>query len=102
MKNVAAVCPCPKSQPEVKMKKFKSIALAKEISKQSIIDSVLWFTLMKHSKLRKEKYKMYGLRIKAASGSGMELNPVFKEINRLKILNGIKGVVILPRYASIL
>ena len=23
----------------------------------------------------------------------MELNPVFKEMNRLKILNGIKGVV---------
>ena len=25
----------------------------------------------------------------------MELNPVFKEINRLKILSGIKGVVTL-------
>jgi hypothetical protein len=36
---------------------------------------------------------MYGSRIKEAPGSGMELNPVFKEINTLKILNGIKGVV---------
>ena len=33
---------------------------------------------------------MYRLR-KGAPGSGIELNPVFKEINRLR--NGIKGVV---------
>jgi hypothetical protein len=25
-------------------------------------------------------------------GNGMELSPVFKEINRLMILNGVKGV----------
>ena len=36
---------------------------------------------------------MYGSRIKGATGSGKELNPLFKEINRLKILNGIKGVI---------
>jgi hypothetical protein len=34
--------------------------------------------LMKLSKLRKEKYKMYGSRIKVSPGSGIELNLVFK------------------------
>jgi hypothetical protein len=32
--------------------------------------------LNKHSKLRKEKYKLYGLSIKGTSGSEMEPNPV--------------------------
>jgi hypothetical protein len=36
--------------------------------------------LNKHSKLRKEKYKIYGLSIKGVLGNEMELNPVFKEI----------------------
>jgi hypothetical protein len=35
---------------------------------------------MKRSKLRKEKYKTYGLNIKGAPGSKMELNPVLKDI----------------------
>ena len=48
---------------------------------------------MKQSKLSKEKYKMYGSRIKGAPGSRMKLNPVFKEINRLKTLSRIKGEV---------
>lgn len=47
--------------------------------------------------LRKYKYNMYGSRIKGAPGSEKELNPVFKEINRLNMLNGIKGVVILEQ-----
>ena len=110
VKNVAAFSHCCKSLPEDKVKRFRLLAMAKEISKQPSIDSILWlpvFTLTKNvlvkwSKLSKKKYKMYGLRTKGAPESGMELNPVFKEINRLKILNGIKGVVILPRYASIL
>jgi hypothetical protein len=34
--------------------------------------------LIKHSKLRKEKYKIYGSSIKGGPGNGMELNPVFK------------------------
>jgi hypothetical protein len=37
---------------------------------------------MKRSKLSKEHYKTYNLR-KGAPG-GMELNPVFKEINTLR------------------
>ena len=61
----------------------------KGISKKQSIDSVLWFTLMKsvlieHSKLRKEKYQIYGSSIRGATGSGMELTPVFKKINRLR------------------
>ena len=37
--------------------------------------------LIKHSKLRKEKYKMYGSKSKGAPGSGIEVNPVFKDVN---------------------
>ena len=44
---------------------------------------------MKYSRLRKEKCKMYGSKSKGAPGSGLKLNPVFKDIN------GIKGVVTL-------
>ena len=33
-----------------------------------------------HSKMRKQKYKIYDLSIKGAPGSEMELNPVFKDI----------------------
>ena len=45
------------------------LALAKEISEKPTLDFVLWFTLMrsifiKQSKLRKEKHKMYGSKIK--------------------------------------
>jgi hypothetical protein len=80
------------------VKGFKLIALAKEISKQPIIDSVLWFTLMKSGfckwhKLHKKKYKIYGSGIKGAPGSTVELSPVFRVIIRLKIFSGIKGVV---------
>ena len=39
-------------------------------------------TLIKHRKLRKEKYKMYGSSIKGAPESTVQLNPVFKEIHR--------------------
>jgi hypothetical protein len=39
---------------------------------------------MKRSRLNKKSYKMYNLRRKGARGSRMELNPDFKEINRLK------------------
>ena len=38
---------------------------------------------------------MYGSKIKGTLGSIMELNPVFREINKLKILNRIKEVVAL-------
>jgi hypothetical protein len=49
---------------------------------------------MKQSKLGKEKYTMYGSRVKGAPGNRIELNPLLKEKNRLKIQNGIKGMVV--------
>ena len=53
--------------PEDKVKRFRLIALTKEVSKQPGINSVVWllkFTLMKsilmkRSKRRKEKHKIY-------------------------------------------
>jgi hypothetical protein len=53
------------------VKTLRLILLTKEVSETSIIDFVLWISLMKsilrkHSKLRKEKYKIYGSSIKGA------------------------------------
>jgi hypothetical protein len=36
--------------------------------------------LIKLASLERNNTKMYGLEIKRAPGSGMELNPVFKDI----------------------
>ena len=70
------------SLPEAKVKRFWLIALTKEVSEKPSIDFVLWFTFMtsvliKHSKLRKEKYKIYGSSIKGVPGSEMEQDVVF-------------------------
>jgi hypothetical protein len=56
VKSVAAFCPCPKSLPDAKVKRFILIALIKEVSKNPSIDFVFWFALkksvlMKHRKL---------------------------------------------------
>jgi hypothetical protein len=64
------------------VKRIRLIALTKEVSKKPSRDFVLWLSLMKrslskHSKLRKETYKVYGLSIKGVPGSEMEQNPVF-------------------------
>jgi hypothetical protein len=40
--------------------------------------------LIKHSKLRIEKYEMCGSSIKGEPGSRMEIFKIFKEINRLR------------------
>ena len=85
VKNVATFCPCLKSLPEVKVKRLgliALIALTKEVSKQPSRDFVLWLSLKrrslnKHSKLRKAKYKIYGLSIKGVPGSEMMQNLVF-------------------------
>ena len=82
MKNVATFCPCLKSLPETKVKSIRLIALTREVSKKPSRDFVLWLSLMKrslnkHSKLRKEKYKIYGSSIKGVPGSEMEQNLVF-------------------------
>jgi hypothetical protein len=86
VKNVAAFCPLLKSLPEAKVKRLRLIALTKEVLEMPIIDFVLWLCLMKsilnkHSKLRKEKYKIYGLSFKGAPGSEMELNLCSKMLN---------------------
>ena len=82
VKYVATFCPCLKSLPEAKVKRLRLIALTKEVSKKPSRDFVHGLSLMKrslnkHSKLRKEKYKIYGLSIKGVPGSEMEQNPVF-------------------------
>ena len=81
-------CPCLKSLSEAEVKRLRLIALTKKIAKQSNLNSVLWFSviksvLMKCSELKKKKYKMYSSSNKGAPGSEMELNPVFKEIMTL-------------------
>jgi hypothetical protein len=82
VKTVATFCPCLKGLPAAKVKRFRLIALTKEVSKKLSRDFVLWLSLMKrdlnkHSKLRKEKYKIYGSSIKGVPGSEMEHDPVF-------------------------
>ena len=47
VKNVVAFCPCTKSLLKTMTKRFRLIALTKEIPKQLSIDCVLWFTLKK-------------------------------------------------------
>jgi hypothetical protein len=84
MKNVATFCPCLKSLPEAEVKRLRLIALTKKVSEIPIIYFVLWLSLMKsilnkHSKLREEKYKIYGSSIKGKPGSEMEMNPMFKD-----------------------
>ena len=64
------------------MKRLRLIAMTKEVSKKLSRDFILWLSLMKrslnkHSKLRKEKYNIYGSSIKGVPGSEMEQNPVF-------------------------
>jgi hypothetical protein len=64
------------------VKRLGLITLTKEVSKKPSRDFVLWLSLMKrslnkHSKLRKEKYKIYGLGIEGVPGSEMDQNLVF-------------------------
>ena len=40
---------------------------------------------------KREKYKLYNLKRKEVPKSGVDLSPVFNEINRLR--DGIKGVL---------
>lgn len=101
-KNAVAFCPCWKNLPEAKMKGCGLIALAEEIP-DSLVLAVLFGCqgpllrrpTMKRSKLRKENYKMYGLRRKVTPGKG----------NRLKeslTLSRIKGVATSERDFTLL
>ena len=83
--NVVAFSHCLKSLPKAKAKGFRLIVLKKEVLKQPSINCAMQLlkfnlmesVLMKRSKLRKEKYKIYGSSIKGAPGSGIELDPIF-------------------------
>jgi hypothetical protein len=73
VKNVATFCLYLKSLHETKVKRFILTALKKEISKKPSRNFVFWLSLMKsilnkHSKLRKDKYKIYRSSIKGAPG----------------------------------
>ena len=96
--DVTAFCPCPKSLPGAKWKKYMLIASAEDFQEQPCIayGICIMFTLMQlnimiRSKLSKKTHNIYR---KGAQGSGMYLNLVFQNINKLKkiwILNGIEG-----------
>ena len=89
VKNMSALCPCLKSLPKAKMK-FGLNLLEEKVSKQP---NVLWLLALTLIKIYNEKEQaeqgetqnMYRLK-KGTPGIGIELNPVFKEINRL---NGV-------------
>ena len=55
VKNVAAFCPCMKSLPETKVKRFGLILLAEKIPQQPIIDSVMWLLVFKLIKIHNLK-----------------------------------------------
>ena len=81
MTNEATFYLCLKSLPEVKVKRPRLIALTKEVSETPILYFVSRLSLLKsivykHNKLRKEKYKIYGLSIKGAPGSEIEKIPL--------------------------
>ena len=89
VKNVAAFCPCSKSLLEAKVKSFILIPQTEEISEQPSIDFIVWLLavtlmkiIMKRSRMSRVNSKMKILKRKGAPGSGTELNPVFKEIDR--------------------
>ena len=90
-KNVAGFGLSLKNQPVAKLKSFGFMALAKEISPQCSIYSVVWSLAMALTQLyngkeqaKQGKYKMYSLRRKGKPRCVMKLNPVLKEMNRLK------------------
>lgn len=74
------------------MKRYGLNTLVEEELKQPSMDSVVWLlvlTLMFYNE--KEKYEQVKIQnvdegVKVEPGSGMDLIPVFKEINILKIL----------------
>ena len=73
------------------MKSCRLTVLAKEILKQPSIDSIVWllvFTLLKSYNKREQaeqgKIQTVEYKEKGAPGGRPELNPVFKEMNRLK------------------
>ena len=83
VKNVAAFCPCVKSLPEAK----DSLINCNDKGSLRNTHHRLCSLVKSHeeqlnecSKLKKEKYKIYGSSTKGAPGREVELNPVLKEI----------------------
>ena len=81
------------------MKNFELIPLAQENSKQSGLDSVIWFLVATLMKIYNEKEQAVQAKLqneifeeKREPVSGIEITSVFKGINGLR--NRIKGVVI--------
>jgi hypothetical protein len=62
VKNVAAFCPCLKSLPEVKVKKFILITLTKEISKKPSRNFVFWLSLMKNILKKHESFERKNIK----------------------------------------
>ena len=67
------------------MKRFKLIALTKKVSKQFDINFVLWllnFTLMNNILMKSTKHRRKNMNcmVQRAPGSGVWLNPMFKDI----------------------
>lgn len=94
----AAYCPCMKSLPETKVRRFIFIALAEEVSKKPSRDFALWFILMKSiliksNMLRKGKYKMYGSKSKGGPENGMKLNPACVQGYSVLRVQGQPGTV---------
>jgi hypothetical protein len=90
--NVVAFCPCLKSLPETKVKRFRLIALAKESSRQPNINFVLWFILMKRTFCKWSKLCKKNIQCMVQGLKGHQ------EVERSRllcsrILNGTKGVV---------
>ena len=84
---LAAFCPSLKNLPEGRLKRFRLIALTKEVSKIPSIDFVPWLSLMKnvlnkHSKLRTEKYKMHYSSIKGAPAGQWWCTPLIPALGR--------------------
>ena len=76
VKNMGAFCHCLGRLNKAKVKRFILIASTNEDSKKPNRHFVFWLSLMKsilnkHSKLRKEKYKIYSLSVKGTPRSKM-------------------------------
>ena len=68
LKSVTALCPCLKSLPVVKVRRFILISLTKRVFKKPITIFVFWFSVMKnilfkHSNIKKNKSTKYIVQI---------------------------------------
>jgi len=87
IKNGTGVCPCLKSLPEAKVKRFILITLTQKLPAETLFSVLVswktfWSTI---ASIKRKKYKMYGSsNNKGEPGNEMKLNAVNKKINRLR------------------